>query len=407
MINNSNHNEKQENENREHGKQLSLYLHIPFCVRKCYYCDFLSFATTEETQVQYVQALKREIALQGKQYDHYHVDSIFIGGGTPSVLPIELMDSIMKIVRHSFQIDVDAEVTIEVNPGTVDDEKLNGYRALGINRLSIGLQSASDEELRRIGRIHTYEEFMHTYQTARQAGYGNMNVDLMSGLPGQTLTSYEETLQKVIALKPEHISAYSLIVEEGTPFWTIYGEDEKTQKTKKSPMPLPGEDVERAMYELTKEKLEHFGYDRYEISNYAKKGYESRHNIGYWKRHNYLGLGLGSSSLIQNQRWKNTSDLKCYMKTMGNCQAEEIQSLTKAEQMEEFMFLGLRLMKGISYGEFESCFQIPIMQVYERQIKKGIQEGLLLEYEEQNQTFLRLTSRGIDVSNVVMAEFLF
>ena len=400
---------RDDSQNGNQNKKLSLYIHIPFCIRKCYYCDFLSAAATEEIRAQYVYALQRELELQASKYREYHVDSVFIGGGTPSILSATHMETIMQTVMQNYQILPDVEVSIEVNPGTVDEEKLICYQKLGINRLSIGLQSANNEELCQLGRIHTYETFLHTYETARQVGYRNINIDLMSGLPGQTLKTYGETLQKIIELDPEHISAYSLIIEEGTPFWETYGEGNGKKDTEKNKpaASLPDEDVERGMYELTRDKLEQAGYHRYEISNYAKKGYESRHNMGYWRRHHYLGLGLGASSLVENQRWKNTSDLNYYIEEKGNVIPQETEILTIQDQMEEFMFLGLRLMKGITYEDFQSYFHMPIQQVYDAQIKKGIQDGLLMECKEEEKTFLRLTSRGIDVSNVVMAEFLF
>lgn len=395
------------------NRQLSLYLHIPFCAQKCNYCDFLSSAATMETQVRYVLALQKELELQSEAYREYEVDTIFIGGGTPSLLSAAHMKAIMETVHRYYRVRPDGEITIEVNPGTVDGEKLSIYQSLGINRLSIGLQSANDEELSRLGRIHTYEEFLRTYEAAREMGYGNVNIDLMSGLPGQTLESYSQTLEKVLKLQPEHLSAYSLIVEEGTPFWKLYGDGGRTGERMGNDskegilMPLPEEDVEREMYELTGKLLEQSGYQRYEISNYAKKGFASRHNMGYWRRHNYLGIGLGASSLIHNCRWKNTSDLVFYIEEMGNCPPEEMEHLTCQEQMEEFLFLGLRLMKGISYGEFAAYFRTPIQKVYGQQIEKGIRDGLLTEYQKKEETFLRLTDRGIDLSNVILAEFLF
>lgn len=399
--------------NKKENRQLSLYIHIPFCVKKCNYCDFLSAAAAEDIQAQYVQALKNELELKSEVYKNDRVDSIFIGGGTPSVLSGTHMEIIMGTLMQRYQVQSDAEVTIEVNPGTVDGEKLQCYQRLGINRLSIGLQSANAQELYTLGRIHTYEEFLETYEMARRLGYDNISIDLMSGLPGQTMISYQDTLKKIMELQPEHLSVYSLMVEEGTPFWQIYGEKAgRKDKVEREgahfiPPPLPGEEIERDMYEITRIQLEEAKYHRYEISNYAKKGYESRHNMGYWKRHNYLGMGLGSSSLIQNCRWKNTSELAYYIEEIGNCPPEEREELTVQDQMEEFMFLGLRLMKGISYRDFASYFHMAIQKVYGRKIQKGIQDGLLVEYEEQGETFLRLTDRGIDVSNVIMAEFLF
>ncbi|MDD2972089.1 MAG: radical SAM family heme chaperone HemW [Lachnospiraceae bacterium] len=417
MINNDMENSGMENI----GKIMSLYVHIPFCVRKCNYCDFLSSPASEEMKEQYVQALIHEMEEKREIYQAYQVESVFIGGGTPSTLSTEQMSRLLGTMQNCYRILRDAEFTVEINPGTVDREKLVAYKTHGVNRLSIGLQSADDGELCRLGRIHTFDEFMETFQTARELGYENINIDLMSGLPGQSRESYRQTLEKVLALKPEHLSAYSLIVEEGTPFWDLYGEgsqengsgernihtEEKPDTEESHDLSLPDEDTDRMMYEDTDRILAEQGYHRYEISNYARTGYESRHNTGYWKRHNYLGLGLGSSSLIDNCRWKNESVLAAYVNQNGICEKKEQETLTTQEQMEEFMFLGLRLMRGISYQEFDNYFHRPIMEVYAAPIQKGIAEGLLMEVEEGGETCLRLTKRGIDVSNVVMSDFLF
>ena len=267
-----------------------------------------------------------------------------------------------------------------MNPGTVDKEKLRTYREVGINRLSIGLQSALDEELKKLGRIHTFEEFLDTYKLAREEGFHNINIDLMSAIPGQTVESYEHTLRTVAEIKPEHISAYSLIIEEGTPFYERYGQGEHQEE-------LPGEEDERRMYKMTKEILAQYGYERYEISNYAKKGYACQHNLGYWERAEYLGIGRGASSLMDNQRW---------------IQGEEKEEIDRQGQMEEFMFLGLRKMEGVSYAVFEKAFGCTIESVYHEVIQRMKEMGLM----EDADGYLRLTERGIDLSNYVMSEFL-
>lgn len=379
---------------------LSLYIHVPFCVRKCFYCDFLSAPGDDKIKENYIQALLQEITEKSENYKQFIVDSIFIGGGTPSILRASQISDIMRLIKKKFLLDEGAEISIEVNPGTVDIEKLQIYLESGINRLSIGLQSADNKELQIIGRIHTYEDFLQTYELARQVGFQNINVDLMSALPGQSIQSYQETVEKVLLLRPEHISSYSLIIEEGTPFFTRYEDPSSALQQEQLP-PLPDEDTEREMYELTDVRLQASGYHRYEISNYARSGYACRHNIGYWRRHNYLGLGLGSSSLIENHRWNNEADLSSYLEGQFDRRNEQI--LTRKEQMEEFMFLGLRLMEGISCEAFSQYFGVSPESVYKNEITKLIDKQLLNKTEEG---FFKLTKRGIDISNVFMAEFL-
>lgn len=382
-------------------KQVELYIHIPFCARKCEYCDFLSFVTPAAAHRIYADKLIEEIHAESAGLRGYEVSSIFIGGGTPSVLSSECIVQIMAAAYESFEVREDAEITIEANPGTLTQAKLADYRLAGINRISLGLQSADDWELRTLGRIHTYDEFLKSYQRVRLAGFDNVNVDLMSALPGQTLESWEKTLKKVLMLKPEHISAYSLIVEEGTPFYEIYGKDEIGYP------PLPDEDEEREMYYLTKEILAKHGYKRYEISNYAKPGKECRHNIGYWRGVDYLGLGLGSSSYISGYRFHKERDLRAYLAAdtkkgfPGNLY-QEIISLSSREKMEEFMFLGLRMMEGVSGSDFAARFGQNMWNVYGEQIEKLRQEGLL----NVKPPYIWLTDRGIDVSNYALSEFI-
>ena len=307
-------------------QNLSLYLHIPFCVRKCLYCDFLSGPQSADVQEQYVEALCREIQETSPEYREYQVVSVFIGGGTPSVLLPEQTTRIMETLKSCFTLTDTCEISMEMNPGTVTPEKMNAYRACGINRISIGLQSANDGELKALGRIHTCADFLKAYEMAVEAGFTNINVDLMSAIPEQTLKSYQETLQKVLALQPQpvHISAYSLIVEEGTPFY-------------EQELNLPDEETERRMYEITDDILKKAGYHRYEISNYAKAGKECVHNKVYWQRGNYLGLGIGSASLIQNVRFHNVTDISSYVNLMlgENSIGNEIENAGK-EHGEKF-----------------------------------------------------------------------
>ena len=381
-------------------KELELYIHIPFCVRKCSYCDFLSAPATEQTREAYMAALFAEIGGRAKDYSDRTVTSIFIGGGTPSLLSGEQIGQLMDRIREQFAMAQDAEITMEVNPGTASAEKLRNFYTAGINRLSIGMQSAQAEELKNLGRIHDFEGFCQVYREAVEAGFTNINVDVMSGLPGQTLESLRDTLGKLLALRPmpQHVSAYSLIVEEGTPF---------ARMAERGELQLPEEDTERAMYEETREILAKYGFHRYEISNYARDGYECLHNVGYWIRRDYLGFGIGAASLVDNVRFQNGRDLITYLENPQDCREEE-QVLTEQEQMEETMFLGLRLIRGISYEQFEKQYGRSLPEVYGPVITQNIADGLLQEYtEESGERFLTLTEKGLDVSNYVMAQFLF
>ena len=408
-------------------KELELYLHIPFCERKCAYCDFLSAPSDLPVRISYIKKLQEEIAYYGAQYGEYQVSSIFFGGGTPTILEGYQLAAILETVKEHFNITTDAEITVECNPGTLTAGKAEKLVQAGFNRLSMGLQSADDRELHLLGRIHNFAQFLESYDLARKAGFQNINVDLMSALPGQTLKSWQDTLQKVTALRPEHISAYSLIIEEGTPFYERFEEDERIREEGGHPRLLPEEDVERQMYELTETFLHTKGYERYEISNYAKPGYECRHNCGYWTRKDYLGLGLGASSLVEHQRFQNTSELKTYLEQEYSPQCEgqheriaetiqlqeetgltqtghhiHIETLDKKSEMEEFMFLGLRLMAGISRQQFEKKFQVTLNSVYGEVLRKLKGEQLI----EEVAGYVRLTEHGIDVSNYVLAEFL-
>ncbi|MGN0169609.1 MAG: radical SAM family heme chaperone HemW [Lachnospiraceae bacterium] len=401
-------------------KEAEIYIHIPFCVRKCDYCDFLSAPAGEEVREQYVQYLISEIKKSPWVADHVSVPTVFIGGGTPSILMSHQISQIMEAVGETFYLQKDAEITIEANPGTLTEEKLKAYRSAGINRISMGLQSAQNEELQKLGRIHTYEEFLRSFDLARKAGFDNLNVDLMSALPGQRFSTWQDTLEKVCALGPEHVSAYSLIIEEGTPFAQRYMKDEILREKGEEPQELPSEEEERRMYEYTGEYLAAKGYHRYEISNYAKEGRECKHNIGYWTRCNYMGFGLGAASLYDNIRYRNGPDLVSYMtgweEQEAEClstraqeteslsvRAQETECLSVRAQMEEYMFLGLRLIKGVSKRKFKENFRKSMDEIYGEVIAKLKAEKLLQEEGDR----IRLTDRGIDVSNYVLAQFLF
>lgn len=404
-------------------KKLELYLHIPFCMKKCRYCDFLSAPASEQTQREYVEALLREITFWGQCSAEYEVDTIYIGGGTPSWLREEYMTAIMEQLRSNFRIYPQAEITIECNPGTVTERKFLAYKEAGINRISIGLQSANEEELKLLGRVHTFEQFLKTYELARNTGFTNVNVDLMSSLPGQNPKSYANTLQQVIRLKPEHISAYSLIIEKGTPFYEMYKFDAVKQQAGMQTEFLPTEDEEYEIGKLTEVVLKKSGYRRYEISNYSKPGYECRHNIGYWKRAEYLGMGLGAASLLGNIRYANITDLYDYMEktksigwqdfscTLRTGATELVRGINlhasadvveRTGQMEEFMFLGFRMLDGISREEFEQAFGVSVESVYGNELQMLAAEKLI----EKRGGRIYLTERGMDLNNFVVQQFM-
>lgn len=372
-------------------QKLGIYIHIPFCARKCAYCDFLSAPAKRDTQIRYVEALQREIRAAADLGERYVGATVFFGGGTPSILPGGAIEEILKTLRETVHLLEDAEITVECNPGTLDRDKLRSYRRAGVNRLSIGLQSADNEELRLLGRIHTWEEFLESYLLAREAGFANINIDLISALPGQTRRGWLRTLQKAAELSPEHISAYSLIVEEGTPFFERYGEGAFGHEL------LPDEDTDRQMYEDTKKFLWQRGYERYEISNYAKPGFACRHNLSYWERTDYRGFGIGAASLLENTRFQNEDKLETYLEAEFSRDGlpGSRHRLSRNEQLEETMFLGLRKSRGVLLTE-------ELEKTYGAVLKKLEADGLLIREKER----VFLTDRGIDVSNCVLAEFL-
>lgn len=448
--------------------ELGIYIHIPFCVHKCIYCDFLSSPADVHTRKQYVRALINEIyltregkcankliknVLQGdntsyedmeeqavngltsdyalydtvcmadyektimqedisvcvddiKSENGHIVTSIFIGGGTPSAIDAEDISDILDAVRKNYNVSDKAEITIECNPGTMDKKKAAIYRKAGINRISFGLQSTDNNELRMLGRIHTYEQFMESYKIAREAGFDNINIDLMSALPGQTMESFKAVLEKALSLGAEHISVYSLIVEEGT----------RLSDNIDSFPPIPSDDEDRQMYYMTKEMLSSYGYEQYEISNYAQKGYECKHNLKYWERCDYLGFGIGAASLYGGRRYTNISDISRYMDVLAEITnaldksyvnellqiRTDMEELSKEDEMSEYMFLGLRKTKGIDITDFKEEFGTDIKDIFGEAIEDNIARGLLIH----DGNCLYLSKRGIDISNTVMSDFI-
>lgn len=372
-------------------KEISLYIHIPFCKQKCLYCDFSSYSGKEKLMDEYIKALNEEIIQKGKDYI---ISSIFIGGGTPSYLKDSNLESLL-ITLNGLSLKKELEFTVECNPGTLDENKLNLMKKYHVNRISLGVQSTKNSLLKRIGRIHSYKDFENNYLLARKLGFQNINVDLMFGLPNQTVEDWEESLIKIAKLKPEHISAYSLIVEEETPFYNLYEENK---------LSLPEEEEERTMYLTTKKILSTYGYHQYEISNFAQSGKECFHNKVYWKCNEYLGLGVSASSFINEKRSKNIDNIEEYIeriKKHGNI-IEEIHVNNTKDDMEEFVFMGLRMVEGIQINEFKERFGEDIYKVFGEVIEKNIEKELLISDSGK----LYLSPRGIEVSNYVMSDFI-
>ncbi len=385
---------------------LGIYVHIPFCVRKCNYCDFLSAPEDISCVREYVFMLKKEILAFKKAAGRYYVRTIYFGGGTPSSIDAGLIAEIFETIRDVFDLTFLTETTIEVNPGTVSPEKLSMYGRIGFNRLSIGVQSADDNELKMLGRIHTFEQARETVEEARKAGFMNISCDVISALPGQSMEKYKDNLEKILSLNPEHISSYSLIIEEGTKFFEMYGPDGEKKEM------LPDEETDRAMYAWTKERLKKAGYERYEISNYARPGFESVHNSSYWTGTDYIGFGLGAASLIDGRRYSNVGTHGEYSMYAADETIDDTnvstrcrlldEVLDKEAQMSEFMILGLRMTKGVSETSFREKFNENLSDIYGKSIEKLVREGLL----ERSDDYIRLTDFGLDVSNIVFEEFL-
>ncbi|MGI6752568.1 MAG: radical SAM family heme chaperone HemW [Anaerovoracaceae bacterium] len=387
---------------------LGIYVHIPFCLQKCSYCDFLSFTNINDYQIQtdYTHALLNEIEYWGQEisgeglHPSYRVDTLFMGGGTPTVLDIRLMDRIMSSLHRWFSIEKNAEITLEANPGTVTNHILRDYKNMGINRLSIGVQSLKGSVLSTLGRIHDGREALESVEKARKAGFNNVNVDLMFGIPGQGMDDWQNTLKGVLDRDPDHVSFYGLQVEAGT---TLY------RKIQSGKLVLPPWEEDRAMYQEGIKTIEDRGYVHYEISNGAKPGKESRHNLKYWSMDEYLGLGLGAHSFLNYKnggfvRFSNDCNMEGYIKSANPYHMPEPYYNTEKDNISEYIFTGLRKMEGIRIKSFEERFNKPFFQLYADQIRKFTDLGLL-KYDEKSER-LALTLDGIDVSNQVLAAFV-
>ena len=374
-------------------KELGIYIHIPFCVRKCFYCDFVSYAKKESVQKKYIEALQKEILNWKKSNKDVKIKTIYIGGGTPSCIDSKFITEILNLIN----IKNAEEITIEVNPGTVNKEKLYDYKNAGINRLSIGLQSTNNELLKKIGRIHNYEQFLETYKMAREVGFNNINVDLMIGLPRQTMDDLKTSLEDIINLNPEHISVYSLILEDETPL---------KKMIENNILKLPEEDLERQMYWYTKDFLKINGYNHYEISNFAKQGFYSKHNLDCWEQKEYIGFGISAHSYIDRKRFGNISNLDNYIKNCieGGFDKNRIieEEQDKKDEMKEYMILGLRKINGISIQKFENKFNENPIVLFKRELNKLFNEGLIIIDGD----IIRLSNKGLDFANIVWEEFI-
>jgi len=375
-------------------KEIGIYVHIPFCVRKCFYCDFISFANKKEIIKNYIEALKKEIAYVGVSAKNSTITTIYIGGGTPSFIDSKYIVEIIDTIKSNFQVSEDAEITIEINPGTVTKEKIEDYIKCGVNRVSIGLQSTDNKLLKQIGRIHTYEQFLNTYEMVRSVGFKNVNVDLMLALPNQSLEILEDSLKKVIAIKPEHISVYSLILEEGTKLYNLIEGGE---------LKLPDEDIERKMYWKVKNILEQNGYNHYEISNFSKRGFEAKHNLNCWEQKEYIGMGTAAHSYYNKTRYSNTDNLEEYIEKINQSEntktIHEIQKET--DEQKEYMLLGLRKIKGVSISKFKEKFIQNPIYIFRRELNKLVKEELI----EVDIDSIKLTNKGLDFANIVWEEF--
>ena len=379
--------------------ELGIYIHIPFCKQKCYYCDFVSYSNKCSEVKEYIESLKKEI--EEFDFSNYKVTSIYIGGGTPSYIDsiyiVEILSELKEKLKCNLIEFKDIEITIEVNPGTVDTKKLNDYKKLGINRLSIGLQSTKNDILKKIGRIHTYQEFLEIYKLARETGFKNINIDLMIGIPGQKIGDLKNTLQDIIKLEPEHISVYSLIIEENTPIEKMLENGE---------IKLPDEDLERNMYWYVKNTLELNGYNHYEISNFAKLGKESRHNLNCWNQEEYIGFGVAAHSYLNGIRFSNTINVEEYIQHIENNRKEENIQIEESQSLEdkknEFMMLGFRKIQGVDIARFKEKFIDNPILLYRENLNKLVEVGLI----EVDLNHIKLTNKGIDLANLVFEEFV-
>ena len=380
-------------------KELGIYIHIPFCKQKCNYCDFVSYTNKCDKIGSYINCLEKEI--NSFDFSKYNVTTIYIGGGTPSYIDSKYIKLILNTIYKKIQLEKNElkniEITIEVNPGTITKEKLQDYKEAGINRLSIGLQCVQDRLLKLLGRIHTYEEFLNTYNLAKEVGFENINVDLMLGLPNQSIEDLKESLDKIIELNPNHISTYSLIVEEGTKLYN---------KIENNELQLPDEELERNMYWYVKNTLELNGYNQYEISNFSKKGRKSKHNMNCWNQEEYIGFGVAAHSYINDIRFSNTNNLEKYIKNINNNEFEKNKLIEEQQTLEdkkkEFMMLGFRKIEGVDIAKFKEKFVDNPIFIYKEKLNKLVEEGLI----EINLNNIRLTNKGIDLANLVFEEFI-
>ena len=378
-------------------KEVGIYIHIPFCKKKCEYCDFFSYSGKENLIPRYVEDILKNIEKEKNTLKNYKINTIYIGGGTPSFIDSKYIVKIIEKLKESFNIISKAEITIEINPGTINEKKIIDYKKLGINRISIGLQAVQNELLKMLGRIHSYDGFLNTYNLVKENGFENINIDLMIGLPNQTIQNVKQSLNEVIKLNPKHISVYSLIVEPGTNI-----ED----KINKGILTLPKDDVERKMYYIVKEILKKNNYEHYEISNFGKKGFYSNHNMNCWNQEQYLGFGAGSHSYFENKRYSLIDDIELYIENIENCEFDkniivhEIQ--TEEEKRKEYMLLGLRKIDGVSISSFEQKFRINPLFYFRFEISKLEEEGLI-EVDLDN---IKLTKKGLDFANIVWEEFI-
>ena len=380
-------------------EELGIYIHIPFCMQKCLYCDFVSYINKSECVKEYINCMIKEI--QSYDFKKYNITTIYIGGGTPSFIESDYIKEIINVIQNKLEKNdtrwEDIEITIEVNPGTVTLEKLNDYKTVGINRISLGLQATQDRLLKQIGRIHNYKDFLEAYELLKRVGFNNINVDLMIGLPNQSIKDLKESLEKIIKLDPNHISVYSLIIEDGTPISKLLDEEK---------IKLPDEEIERQMYWYVKNKLELNGYNHYEISNFSKKGKESKHNLNCWKQKQYIGVGAAAHSYFKDIRYSNTNNIEEYIKNIKENNIEKNRKIEEKQTIEdkknEFMMLGFRMIEGVNIADFKAKFVDNPLYLYREKIKKLTDEGLI-EVDLNN---IKLTNKGLDLANVVFEEFI-
>ena len=374
---------------------LGLYIHIPFCVTKCKYCDFNSFKIDLNEKIKYLNYLGEEMKLYKEEIKNREIDSVFVGGGTPSILNENEINILFEKIKENFNIKSNAEITMECNPGTLTLNKLKAMKKSGVNRLSIGLQAVQNHHLKYIGRIHTFEEFEKNYHDAKQMGFDNINIDLMYALPNQSREDWMESLEKVVKLNPTHISAYSLILEENTELFKMYERDEFN---------LLDENTDIEMYEYTINYLKSHGYNQYEISNYAKDNFECKHNVLYWKCEEYVGIGASASGYFNGIRYNNICELDNYEKMIleGEKPIEWEEKLSIKDEIEESIFLGLRMNEGIQISDFKEKYNFD----FEKEYKNEIEKLSKMELIEIDNNLMKLTQKGREISNSIFVEFI-